>query len=156
MGRRGAGISAPFVFLELARMVRIDVTSDTAACAFIYFRSETTEYRTDGWPTQARFWLEWGRSDLPTLSSRPERITAKRWSAEWTDLLLRRHPIVRDAGENRNGRRGNANERRNTLSGCRTAPLKPKPGLNGPAVPPTITTAGNKMQMLGVIVAFEP
>jgi len=31
----------------------------------------------DGWSTQARFWLEWGRSDLPILSSRPEQMTAR-------------------------------------------------------------------------------
>ena len=30
-----------------------------------------------GWPTQACFWLEWGCSDLPILSSRPEQITAR-------------------------------------------------------------------------------
>jgi hypothetical protein len=35
-------------------------------------------------------------------------------------------------GSSRSGRRENANERGDTLSSCRTAPLKPKPGLNGP------------------------
>ena len=41
-----------------------------------------------GWPTPGRFWLEWDVQILPSLSSRPEQIIAKRRSVEWRDLVF--------------------------------------------------------------------
>ncbi len=73
-----------------------------------------------------------------TLSSRPEQITASsgdlRSGGTCCSAALP-SPDVKDAGE-RVGVDGTKTRTSggNTLSSRRTAPLKPKPGLNGPPV----------------------
>ena len=44
----------------------------------LLFSFNRMEQNLDGCPIQARFWLEWGHSDIsPSLSSRPEQATAR-------------------------------------------------------------------------------
>ena len=97
--------------------------------------------RDCAWPSEARFWLEWGCSDLlnsviPTGADHREGDDLR---SGGTCCFLER-----GTGRDRVGMDGTKTRTSGgkTLSSCRTAPLKPKPGLSGPPIP----RAGNTVQ----------
>src|SRR5438105_4340681 len=99
-----------------------------------------------GWPTQARLWLEWGCSDpnfvVPTGADYGEHNHLRsggtvcfgykdRSTSSWNE-----------------GKKKTRTSRRKILSSRRTAPLKPKPGLNGPPVLPRRTALAKCQELI--------
>src|SRR5208282_5294719 len=90
----------------------------------------------DGWPTQARFWLEWGCSDLPN-SVIPTGADHRKRGDLWSGGIWCR----------------NVSRLRGKLTG---GPLKPGVGLSGDVqISPTLSSRPEQITASAVICGVE-